>query len=59
MCLETFWRSGGWHLLFPHTAFDPARNLDAPTGGAQFAAKMTGENACLRALTEHNIRPTI
>ena len=26
MCLETFWRNGRWHLLFPHTAFDPARN---------------------------------
>lgn len=26
MCLETFWRNGRWHLLFPHTAFNPARN---------------------------------
>jgi len=26
LCLETFWRNGRWHLLFPHTAFDPARN---------------------------------
>jgi hypothetical protein len=26
MCLETCWRNGRWHLLFPHTAFDPARN---------------------------------
>ena len=26
MCLEIFWRNGRWHLLFPHTAFNPARN---------------------------------
>lgn len=26
MCLETFWRNGRWHILFPHTSFDPARN---------------------------------
>jgi hypothetical protein len=26
MCLETFWRNNRWHLLFPHTAFNPARN---------------------------------
>ncbi len=26
MCLETFWRNDRWHLLFPHTRFDPARN---------------------------------
>jgi hypothetical protein len=26
LCLETFWRNGRWHLLFPHTAFNPARN---------------------------------
>lgn len=26
MCLETFWRNGRWHMLFPHTSFDPARN---------------------------------
>ena len=26
MCLETFWRNGRWHILFPHTAFNPARN---------------------------------
>ena len=26
MCLETFWRNGRWYLLFPHTAFNPARN---------------------------------
>jgi len=26
LCLETFWRNNRWHLLFPHTAFDPARN---------------------------------
>ena len=25
MCLETFWRNGRWHLLFPHSA-DPSRN---------------------------------
>lgn len=25
-CLETFWRNERWHLLFPHTSFDPARN---------------------------------
>ena len=26
MCLETFWRNDRWHLLFPHSSFDPARN---------------------------------
>lgn len=26
MCLETFWRNRRWHILFPHTSFDPARN---------------------------------
>jgi len=26
LCLEMFWRNGRWHLLFPHTSFDPARN---------------------------------
>ena len=26
LCLETFWRNERWSLLFPHTAFDPARN---------------------------------
>jgi hypothetical protein len=26
MCLETFWRNGRWHILFPHASFDPARN---------------------------------
>lgn len=26
LCLETFWRNGRWHLFFPHTAFDPAKN---------------------------------
>ena len=26
LCLEMFWRNGRWHLLFPHTAFDRARN---------------------------------
>jgi hypothetical protein len=26
ICLETFWRNGRWHLLFPHTSFNPARN---------------------------------
>jgi hypothetical protein len=26
LCLETFWRNNRWQLLFPHTAFDPARN---------------------------------
>lgn len=26
MCLETFWRNGRWHLLFPHTSFNSARN---------------------------------
>jgi len=25
MCLETFWRNGRWHLLFPHSS-DPAKN---------------------------------
>jgi hypothetical protein len=26
LCLETFWRNERWSRLFPHTAFDPARN---------------------------------
>jgi hypothetical protein len=26
MCLEMFWRNDRWHLLFPHTSFNPARN---------------------------------
>jgi hypothetical protein len=28
MCLETFWRNGRWHVLFPHVPrdFDPCRN---------------------------------
>ena len=26
LCLETFWRNERWHLLFPHTSFNPARN---------------------------------
>jgi len=26
LCLETFWRNGRWHRLFPHTAFNPAKN---------------------------------
>jgi hypothetical protein len=26
MCLEMFWRNGRWHLLFPHSSFNPARN---------------------------------
>ena len=26
LCLETFWRNARWHLPFPHTAFNPARN---------------------------------
>jgi len=27
LCLETLWRNGRWHLLFPHAApFDPSRN---------------------------------
>lgn len=26
LCLETFWRNRRWHLLFPHTSFNPARN---------------------------------
>lgn len=26
LCLETFWRNNRWNLLFPHTAFDPAKN---------------------------------
>ncbi len=26
LCLETFWRNHRWHLLFPHTSFNPARN---------------------------------
>jgi hypothetical protein len=26
MCLKTFWRNDRWHLLFPHTSFNPARN---------------------------------
>jgi hypothetical protein len=26
LCLETFWRNHRWHLLFPHSPFNPARN---------------------------------
>jgi hypothetical protein len=27
MCLETFWRNGRWHLLFPHNRqLDPSKN---------------------------------
>ena len=26
LCLEMFWRNGRWHLLFPHSSFNPARN---------------------------------
>jgi hypothetical protein len=26
LCLEMFWRNDRWSLLFPHTAFHPARN---------------------------------
>lgn len=26
LCLETLWRNNRWSLLFPHTAFNPARN---------------------------------
>ena len=27
MCLETFWRNGRWHILFPHTSHcDPCKN---------------------------------
>ena len=26
MCLETFWRNGRWHILFPHSIWDPSRN---------------------------------
>lgn len=26
LCLEMFWRNSRWHLLFPHTLFNPARN---------------------------------
>lgn len=26
LCLEMFWRNDRWHLLFPHTSFDPAQN---------------------------------
>ena len=26
LCLEMFWRNNRWHLLFPHTSFDPAKN---------------------------------
>lgn len=26
LCLETFWRNERWQLLFPHSAFNPARN---------------------------------
>ena len=26
LCLETFWRNRRWHLLFPHTSFNPAKN---------------------------------
>ncbi len=26
LCLETFWRNNRWHLLFPHTVLNSARN---------------------------------
>jgi len=26
LCLEMFWRNDRWHLLFPHTTFNPAKN---------------------------------
>jgi len=26
LCLEMFWRNNRWHLLFPHTSFNPATN---------------------------------
>jgi hypothetical protein len=26
MCLETFWRNGRWHILFPHSLCHPSRN---------------------------------
>jgi len=26
MCWEMFWRNGRWHLLFPHSSFNPAKN---------------------------------
>jgi len=26
LCLETFWRNDRWHMLFPHTSFNPAKN---------------------------------
>jgi hypothetical protein len=26
LCLEMFWRNHRWHLLFPHSSFNPARN---------------------------------
>jgi len=26
LCLEIFWRNDRWHLLFPHTSFNPAKN---------------------------------
>ena len=26
MCLETFWRNGRWHILFPHSLCDLSRN---------------------------------
>ena len=26
LCLETFWRNERWHILFPHSSFNPARN---------------------------------
>lgn len=26
LCLEMFWRNERWHFLFPHAAFNPARN---------------------------------
>jgi hypothetical protein len=26
LSLEMLWRNGRWHLLFPHTSFNPARN---------------------------------
>ncbi|WP_423442549.1 hypothetical protein [Limisphaera sp. VF-2] len=35
LCLETFWRNRRWSLLFPHSAFHPAKNSYAPHGRAR------------------------
>ena len=46
LCLETFWRNGRWHLLFPHNRqFHPSRNSDAHICGPGPIHKRGGDSA--------------